>query len=297
MAGGPPAGVFGIFATGIGTYLSKNVPNLDVSVAATGGSVENTRRINGKDAEMGLSFSSDVHEAFHGLEKFTGQTFNRYSRHRVGLIRRRPFDHLRGKRHPHREELAGKRVAVGNPGVRNFLHAERVFRPSASGTKSTEFNSSAPAAGEAMAEGKADAFFWTGPEPDRVTMETATKKPVRAIDIYTPVSKTDFFKQYPYFARYVFPANSYRGITEDTSTVGVPVIWYANKASYSPLIQKMAAAAYSKEGNAHMMNVHAGSKDMVPQKALQGVTFPLHKGAEEHWKAAGIQIPEAIRSK
>jgi TRAP-type uncharacterized transport system substrate-binding protein len=29
MAGGPPAGVFGIFATGIGTYLSKSVPNLD----------------------------------------------------------------------------------------------------------------------------------------------------------------------------------------------------------------------------------------------------------------------------
>ena len=26
MVGGPPAGVFGIFATGIGTYLSKNVP-------------------------------------------------------------------------------------------------------------------------------------------------------------------------------------------------------------------------------------------------------------------------------
>jgi TRAP-type uncharacterized transport system substrate-binding protein len=46
-----------------------------------------------------------------------------------------------------------------------------------------------------------------------------------------------------------------------------------------------------------MMNVHAGSRDMVPQKALQGVTFPLHKGAEDYWKAAGIQIPEAIRSK
>src|SRR5688572_5732295 len=73
IAGGPPAGVFGIFATGIGTYLSKSVPNLDVSVAATGGSVENVRRINSKEAEMGLSFSSDVHEAFHGLEKFTGK--------------------------------------------------------------------------------------------------------------------------------------------------------------------------------------------------------------------------------
>ena len=31
FVGGPPAGVFGIFATGIGTYLSRTVPNLDVS--------------------------------------------------------------------------------------------------------------------------------------------------------------------------------------------------------------------------------------------------------------------------
>jgi TRAP-type uncharacterized transport system substrate-binding protein len=36
---------------------------------------------------------------------------------------------------------------------------------------------------------------------------------------------------------------------------------------------------------------------MVPQKALQGITVPLHKGAEEYWKSAGIQISEAIRAK
>ena len=54
MVGGPPSGVFGIFATCIGTYLSKNVPCLDVSVTATGGSVENPRRVNSGDAEMGL---------------------------------------------------------------------------------------------------------------------------------------------------------------------------------------------------------------------------------------------------
>ena len=61
IAGGPPAGVFGIFATGISTYLSR------------GGSVENVRRINSKEGEMGLSFSSDLHEAFFGQEKFTGK--------------------------------------------------------------------------------------------------------------------------------------------------------------------------------------------------------------------------------
>jgi TRAP transporter TAXI family solute receptor len=297
MAGGPPTGVFGIFATGIGTYLSKNVPNLDVSVAATAGSTENPRRINAKEAEMGLSFASDLHESFYGLEKFTGKPLT--DLRAIGLV----FfgvAHLityadSGIRTV--EDLAGKRVAVGSPGSGTFASAERVFRSVGLWDKITRIPLLGPAAGEAMSDGKADAFFWTGPEPDRVTMEAATKKAVRAIDIYTPVTKTDFFKQYPYFARYVFPAGSYKGITEDTSTVGIPVIWYAHREFSAPLVQKMAEAVYSKEGNAHMLKVHAGSKDMVPQKALQGVSVPLHKGAEDHWKAAGIQISEAIRSR
>jgi TRAP transporter TAXI family solute receptor len=297
FVGGPPAGVFGIFATGIGTYLSKNVPNLDVSVTATGGSVENIRRVNAGEAEMGLSFASDVHEAYFGQEQFKGKPLTNFRA--VGLV-------FFGVAHAITfadsgirtvEDLAGKRVAVGTPGSGTFASAERVFRSLGVWDKIQRVPLLGAQAGEAMSDGKADAFFWTGPEPDRVTMEAATKKPIRAIDIYTPASKTDFFKQFPYFARYMFPANSYKGITEDTATVGIPVIWYVNKDVPAPLVQKMTEAAYNKDGNAHMLKVHAGSKDMVAQRALQGVTFPLHKGAEDLWRAAGIQIPEAIRAK
>lgn len=297
FVGGPPSGVFGIFATGIGTYLSKNVPNLDVSVTATGGSVENIRRVNGGEAEMGLSFASDVHEAYYGQEKFKDKPLTNYRS--VGVV-------FVGVAHAityadsgirSAQDLAGKRVAVGTPGSGTFASAERVFRSLGIWDKINRIPLLGAQAGEAMSDGKADAYFWTGPEPDRVTMEAATKKPVRAIDIYTPATKTDFFKQYPYFARYVFPAGSYKGISEDTSTVGIPVIWYVQKDLPPALVQKITEAAYNKEGNAHMLKVHAGSKDMVPQRALQGVTIPLHKGAEDHWRAAGLQIPDAIRAK
>ena len=297
FGGGPPSGVFGIFATGIGTYLSRNVPGLDVSITATGGSVENIRRVNAGEADMGLSFSSDVHEAYFGLEQFKGKPLTNFRA--IGLV-------FFGVAHTitfadsgirTAEDLAGKRVAVGNPGSGTFASAERVFRALGVWDKLNRIPLLGAQAGEAMSDGKADAFFWTGPEPDRVTMEAATKKPIRAIDIYTPATKTDFFKQFPYFARYVFAANSYKGITEDTSTIGIPVIWYVNKDLAPALVQKITEAAYNKAGNAHMMQVHAGSKDMVAQKALQGITFPLHKGAEDHWRAAGIQIPEAIRAK
>ena len=297
MAGGPPSGVFGIFATGIGTYLSKNVPNLDVSVAATGGSVENVRRVNAKETEMGVSFSSDLHEAFFGLAKFTGKPL--IELRAVGLV-------FFGVAHlitfadsgiRTTDDLVGKRVAVGNPGSGTFATAERVFRALGSWDKITRVPLLGAAAGEAMSDGKADAFFWTGPEPDRVTTEAATKKPIRAIDIYAPLSKTDFFKQFPYFARYVFPANSYHGISEDTLTIGVPVIWHVYRDFSPALVQKMTQAVYSKEGHAHMIKVHAGSKDMVPDRALLGITIPLHKGAEDHWRSVGANIPEAIRSR
>jgi len=297
FVGGPPSGVFGIFATGIGTYLSKSVPNLDVSVTATGGSVENIRRVNGGEAEMGLSFASDVHEAYYGQEKFKDKPLTNYRS--VGVV-------FVGVAHAityadsgirSAQDLAGKRVAVGTPGSGTFASAERVFRSLGVWDKINRIPLLGAQAGEAMSDGKADAFFWTGPEPDRVTMEAATKKPVRAIDIYTPATKTDFFKQYPYFARYVFPAGSYKGISEDTSTVGIPVIWYVHKDLPAALVQKITETAYNKDGNAHMLKVHAGSKDMVPQRALQGVTFPLHKGAEDHWRGAGLQIPDAIRAK
>lgn len=297
MLGGPPAGVFGIFATGISTYLSKAVPNLNVSVAATAGSVENPRRVNAGEGEIGISFSSDVHEAFHGLEKFKDKPLTNVRA--VGLV-------FMGVGHlityadsgiKTVEDLTGKRVAVGNPGSGTFATAERIFRALNMWDKITRVPLLGAAAGEAMSEGKADAYFWGGPAPDRVTTEAATKKPVRALDTYTALSKTDFFKQYPYFAKYTFAPNSYRGITDEAHTVGVPALWIANKDFAPALVQKMTAAVYGAEGHAHMMKVHAGSKDMVPQTALQGITIPLHKGAEAHWQSIGVSVPEGIRAR
>jgi TRAP transporter TAXI family solute receptor len=297
MLGGPPAGVFGIFGTGIGTFLTKNVPGLDVSVAATAGSVENIRRVNAKDAEMGISFSSDVHEAYNGIDAFKGKQLPDIRTIGVVFVGVAHLVTFADSGIKSVEDLAGKRVALGTPGSGTFATAERVFRAVGIWDKLNRIPLLGAAAGQALAEGKADAYFWTGPAPDRVTMEAATTKPVKILDIYTAVSKTDFFKQYPYFARYVYSAGSYRGVTEDVSTVGVPALWVVNKDVSASLVQKIVAAVYGKEGNAHMLNVHAGAKDMVPEKALQGITVPLHKGAEDHWRSVKLQIPEGIRAK
>lgn len=297
MLGGPPAGVFGIFATGIGTYLTKSVPNLDVSVAATAGSVENLRRVNAGEAEIGISFAGDVHDGFNGEGTFKGNpTANVRA---IGIV-------FMGVAHlvtytdtdiKTIEDLVGKRVAVGNPGSGTFAIAERLFRSVGLWEKLNRVPLLGAAAGQALADGRADAFFWNGPAPDRVTTEAAVKKPVRILDLYTPLSRTDFFKRYPYYARYVYPAGSYRGVTEDVQTIGSPAIWHVHKDVPAALVQTMVEAVYSKEGNAHMVKVHAGSRDMTPDKALTGITIPLHPGAEAAWKKMGVSVPEPIRAR
>jgi uncharacterized protein len=297
MVGGPPAGVFGIFSTGIGTYLTKNVPNLDVSVAATAGSVENMRRLNAGDAEIGMSFASDAHEGFRGLAKFQGNATTNVRA--IGIV-------FMGVAHlvtyadtdiKTIEDLAGKRVAVGNPGSGTYAIAERMFRSVGLWDKLNRVPLLGAAAGQALGDGRADAFFWNGPAPDRVTTEAAVSRPIRILDVYTPLSRTDFLKQYPYFARYVYPAGSYRGMTEDVQTIGAPALWLVNKDVPAALVQRITEAVYSKEGNAHMVRVHAGARDMTPDKALTGITIPLHPGAEAAWKKMGVSVPEAIRAR
>jgi len=297
LLGGPPAGVFGIFATGIATYLARAVPDISVSVAATGGSVENIRRVNAGEAEMGIAFASDVHEGYNGIEAFRG---TRHTNIRaIGLVFTGVLHVVTYQDKGIRtiDDLAGKRVAVGTPGSGTFATAERVLRKLGLWERINRIPLLGAAAGEALNDGRADAFVWTGPYPDRVTIEAAIRAPVHVIDVYTPVTKTDFFALFPYYSRFLIPANAYRGVGENTSALGIPALWFAHAGAPAPLIQRLVEAAYSRGGHEHMLRVHSAASDMTSRKALQGVTIPLHKGAEAHWLAVGLEIPEKIRAR
>jgi hypothetical protein len=289
MLGGPPAGVFGIFATGIATYLGRAVAGVDVSVAATGGSVENVRRVNAGDAEMGIAFASDVHEGFNAIDAFRGNP--QPNIRAIGVV-------FTGVAHvvtyPDRgirtvEDLAGRRVAVGTPGSGTFASAERVFRKLGVWDRMTRIPLLGAAAG--------DALFWTGPYPDRVTIEAALRGPVQVLDIYTPATRTDFFTAYPYFSRYLIPTGAYRGVADTVQTIGIPALWLAGAGVPASLVQRLVEAAYSRDGLGHMLRVHAAAADMAPRRALAGITIPLHRGAEAHWTSIGLEIPERIRAR
>jgi hypothetical protein len=297
ILGGPPAGVFGIFATGIATYINRAVTDVDLSVAATGGSTENVRRLQAKNAELGLAFSSDVHEAYNGLEIFRGTKHTNLRALGLVFIGASHVVTYQDSGIRTANDLVGKRVAVGTPGSGTFATAERVMRTIGIWDRITRVPLLGAAASEALQDGRADAFFFTGPFPDRGTIEAAAKKPIRLLDLYTPAVAAGFLRQYPYFSRYDFPPGGYPGVTESVAAVGVPLLWLSQVDVPAALVQKLVAAAYSLQGHEHMLRVHAAAADMRPRRALQGISIPLHAGAEAHWRSVGLDIPDAIRAR
>ncbi len=297
ILGGPAAGVFNVFATGLATFLSRRVPGVEVTVAATGGSVENVRRVNAGEAEMAVAFASDVHEGYYGLEAFQGNPQRNIRA--IGLLFIGVGHLVTYKDSGIRTvaDLAGKRVAVGSPGSGTFANAQRIFGELGLWDRLQRVPLLGSAAAAALRDGRVDAFFFTGPYPDRATIEAAVAKEVHLLDLYGPLSRTDFFRKYPYFIRYVVPARGYHGLVESIATVGVPGLWFTHKGVPADLVRRLVAAAYSREGHAHMLKVHGASADMTSRRALLGVSIPLHPGAEAHWRAVGVEIPDVARSR
>jgi TRAP transporter TAXI family solute receptor len=296
IMGGPPGGVFGIFATGIATHVNRVVPEVDISMRA-GGGVENVRRVHARDAEMGIAFAVDIHEGYHGQGGFAGDP--QPAVRGFGLVFTGTAHLVTFKRAGIRtvEDLVGRRVAVGSPGTGTFALAERLFGHLGIWDRITRVPLLGGAAAAALVEGRVDAFFFNGPFPDRGTIEAALHEELHLIDLFTPAERTGFLRLFPFHGRFVYPAGSYRGVTAPVATLSTPVFWFGHRDLPASLVQRMVAAVYSRDGHAHMLRVHAAARDMTVRLAIHGLTIPLHAGAEAHWRAAGLEIPEAVRSR
>jgi hypothetical protein len=116
---GNPTGNYYATAAAMATYLSREVADLRIEVRPTGGSVENLRRVNRGEIELGYAMSATMATAWAGTEQFeeagpqrdvrviarvfTGQG----GHHWVALAKS-------GIQTVH--DFAGKVVSVGSPG-------------------------------------------------------------------------------------------------------------------------------------------------------------------------------------
>jgi hypothetical protein len=297
FAGGPPGGSFFPAAGAISTFAGQKISTVSVSVEGTGGSGENVRLVNNGDSDMGIAFGGDLHAGYFGVDEFAnspqtnlravGLLFWGYS-HLVTL----PQSGIRSV-----AELEGQRVAIGGVGSGSALTGERYFRHLGLLNKMRVSYLGGTAASTALKDGQVDVYHWQSGAPNSAVLDTAATHQIVLVDMATPAMKSGFLEANPFYRAGEIPAGTYRGVDQPVPTVLMGTYWIVNRTVSNDIVYELVKQAYSEEGHRHMQQTFEPLVDMTAKQALEGLTVPLHPGAQRYWEELGLKIPEAIRAR
>ncbi|MGB6410273.1 MAG: TAXI family TRAP transporter solute-binding subunit, partial [Candidatus Deferrimicrobiaceae bacterium] len=186
------------------------------------------------------------------------------------------------------KQLEGKRVGVGNAGSGAAAAAELFFTELGIWDKiDRNFLGYREAAG-AFGNNQLDAFWVFVGFPNASVLEAAMQNDIDLVDVYKDAEDAGMIQKFPYFAKVVIPANTYKGVATDTITFQDSTLWVANSKVDADTVYNLLKAVFSKEGLEYMVSVHKSALAMSVENGTKGIVTPLHPGAEKFWKEMGV---------
>lgn len=257
------------------------------SVESTGGSVFNVNAIKQGQLEFGVAQSDVQSQAYNGEGEFT-----------------EPFEGLRAVFSVHPEpftvvaradagiesfdDLQGKRVNIGNPGSGQRALMDTLME--AKGWTSGDFALSselqAAEQSQALCDNNIDAMVYSVGHPSGSIQEATT-----ACDsVLVPVTGPEVDKlveENGYYRVATIPGGMYRGNDEDTTTFGVGATFVTSDAVSEDVVYEVTKAVF--ENMDQFRGLHPAFADLDPKEmATDGLSAPLHPGAEKYFKEAGL---------
>jgi len=275
FVGGPPGGSFEGAARSLTQRLKEEL-GVEVSLAISGGSVENLRRINKGEADFGIVYAGDLFLARAGQLPFDPRSYDLV----LGLAALYPAPAqlmVRADSGITRVgHLAGKRVAVGTIGSGTAATAQRYFtsidlwdliRPDFTGYQE---------AISALGHGYIDAIWVLAGVPNQTVIQAAGSYPIRLLDLAEDAERKGFFTQYPFFGTTILAPGTYPGVDSPVKTFEDVAVWVAGSHVDTEIVRKAMAAAAKSQGQ---------SPALISD--FSGILTPLHPGAERYWQDMG----------
>ncbi len=185
------------------------------------------------------------------------------------------------------QDLKGKRVGVGAPGSGVEGDVQAIFGVAGltyKDLKKADFLDFA-ATSSRFKDNQIDAGFVVAGYPTAAIMDLTTTKDVSLLSFDKPfLDKLN--KQYPFFVESKIPGKTYKGIDNDTVTPAVMAILITHADVPEVQIYDFLSAMFKNLDD--VAAVHAKGKEITLDGALDGLTAPLHPGAEKFYKEKGM---------
>jgi TRAP transporter TAXI family solute receptor len=286
---GGQTGVYFVVGQSICRLVNRDTATtgLKCTAPSTGGSIANINAIKAGDMTMGVAQSDWQHHAYNGTSKFEGDKFDK--ERAVFSVHGEPFTVIaRADAGVSTfDDLKGKRVNVGNPGSGQLATMEVVL--AAKGWTMADFSLASelkPAEqAAALGDNKVDAIIYTVGHPNGSIQEA-----VSTVDaVLVPVEGEAIDKlvaENPFYAYATIPGGMYKGTDNDVKTFGVKATFVTSADVPDEVVYQVVKAVFDnfdRFKGLHPAFANLKEEDMIKD----GLSAPLHPGAEKYYKERG----------
>lgn len=286
VATGPTSGLYYPIG-GAFSNVIKNSLGYKSSAQSTGASVENINLILEGKADLAITMSDAIAQAYEGTGAFEGKEPHTNLRALMGLYPNYVQLVTTDKSGITKfEDLKGKRVGIGAPNSGVELNARMMYE--AHGMTYEDSKVDYLNYGEAidqMKNGLIDAAFVTSGIPNATIMELGTTAKIVIVPIEGEGAE-NLIAKYPFFVKEIIPKDTYDTDT-DVNTVTVRNIMIVREELPEEVVYDITKGIF--ENIADIKASHnTADKHISLENSQIGVSIPFHPGAEKYYKEAGI---------
>ncbi len=284
---GATSGTYYPLGTAIANVLTNAGLGLNVAAESTGGSIENARLIAQKQTEIGFVESLIADWAYNGKEMFKDQKVENI-RGLMSLYPNTIQTVVKAKSGIKTyRDLKGKKVAVGIQGSSSPLAMQAVLE--SYGMSMSDIKPQYLAFGpsmELLKDDQVDAVMVDAGAPNSAIIDISTQHEIRILSI-DPENINKIREKYPYFSQPVtIPKGTYKGVDEDVVTTGSLATLCVRADLPEDLVYNITKTIFEKKDE--IAKVHEKGKSINLDTATNGISIPLHPGAEKYYKEKGV---------
>lgn len=269
--------------------MDRKEHGIRCSVESTGGSVYNLNAIRQGELDLAVAQSDWQYHAYNGTSQFKDDGPNKKLR-AVFSLHPEPFTVVASKASGVKkfEDLAGKRVSVGNPGSGQRATAEVLMDEM--GWTMDKFSLAAELKAaeqsQALCDGNIDAFFYTVGHPSGAIKEATTSCDSTLVNVYNDSAKK-LIDDNPYYRKAVIPGGMYRGSDNDVTTFGVAATFVSSTDVPDDVVYEVVKAVF--ENFDSFKRLHPAFANLKKEEMVSdALSAPLHPGAAKYYKEAGL---------
>jgi TRAP transporter TAXI family solute receptor len=273
---------------------SCGVRGLVAVAQATPGSVENLRLVDSGQIESGFAQADLAAWAYNGVNMFAaGGPLRRL--HAIASLFPSAAHLVVRADSPIRSlaDLRGKSISLGEEGSGSAADADVLLAAAGFGVKDLTRKHLRPgSAAEGIKAGTLDAFFLVGGYPVPAIRDLAAAVPIRLVPIEGKIVDA-LRKDFSFYRRTEIPAGSYPGLDVDTPSLGFSVLWLVNADIDADLVYAITQSLWHPTTAKLFASLDPIGKSIRLERALDGLSVPLHPGAARFYREAGLALDRA----